>query len=83
MAEIMKGLAVGRIVHFTTRDYTGKEVGGDYPLVCKAAIVTRVVDGEKGIINLCWFDDTSRHVQRNIGSGDNAENTWHTPERVE
>ena len=76
--------SVGRIVHLTTRDYTSnKTSGGDYPLVCKAAIVTRVVDEEKGIISLAWFDDAATLFKRNVLPGDELqEETWHSPERV-
>lgn len=80
----MNGLAVGRIVHFTAPDYNGTKVNGELPLACHAAIVTRLVDEEKGVINLQWFDDNSRHVARRvIHSEQPKENAWHWPERTD
>ena len=53
----MEGLTVGTTVHFVYPDYTGDQVGGNYPLGCYAAIVTRVLDEARGTVNLLWFDD--------------------------
>lgn len=77
-------VTVGHIVHLTVRDYLAPKPAGaeDYPLACKAAIVTRVVDAATGSINLQWFDDNSVHVERNVAPGlSTVERTWHWPER--
>ena len=76
--------SVGQIVHLTVRDYTdNKTSGGEYPLFCKAAIITRVVDAEKGLLHLCWFDDNATFFERFVKPGpENQEGAWHSPERV-
>lgn len=79
----MEDVTVGRIVHFTYPDYNSP--GSVYPLACHAAIVTRVIEAGRGVVNLQWFDDNSRHVARNVvmnPTGQPIENTWHWPERV-
>lgn len=81
----IKGLAVGRVVHLTYPDYTGDQVDNAYPLMCFAAIVTRVIDAERGIVNLQWFDDNSIHAARKVlmkETDQPVENTWHWPEQV-
>lgn len=80
-----KGLAVGRVVHFTYPDYMDSAPGSVYPLMCHAAVITRVIDAERGVVNLQWFDDNSRHAARKIlinETGQPVENTWHWPEQV-
>lgn len=49
----MKGLAVGRIVHYIPGDSMLTEVFRNH----YAAIVTRVVDKERGVINIMAFAD--------------------------
>lgn len=83
----MEGLTVGTTVHFVYPDYTGDQVGGNYPLRCYAAIVTRVLDEARGTVNLHWLDDVARNVKRNVinvahGPGDALkEGTWHKMEQ--
>lgn len=81
----MNGLTVGRIVHYTFQDDLGRSKNEVTPLMCHAAIITRVIDAERGIVNLQWLDDNSLHVARGVRNCDPAtpvENTWHWPEQV-
>jgi hypothetical protein len=72
--------SVGRIVHYVSYGTPG----GEYPSVCRAAIITEVLDGEShGIVNLCvlnpggLFFNMSHQEEEDKRGG-----TWHWPERV-
>lgn len=68
--------SVGRIVHLLTRTDDGML------LECKAALITRVVDPQRGVINAQLFDDDEVRVARNILPGSSMqEGRWHVPER--
>jgi hypothetical protein len=68
--------SVGRIVHILTRTDDGML------LACKAALITRVVDPQRGMINAQLFDDDEVRVARNILPGSSMqEGRWHVPER--
>ena len=70
----MKGLAIGRIVHYvgTDREHA-------------PAIVTRVVDLEKGIINLTVFPDLEEpYFRYEVPYKETTEkaSSWHWPEQA-
>lgn len=71
----MEGLAIGRIVHFVG-------INPDH----SAAIVTRVVDKEKGIVNLTVFHDLEDElsVRNEVPYQEEKTNahSWHWPERA-
>lgn len=81
--------SVGRIVHYVS--YGTPD--GEYPSVCRAAIITEIpeVVGQTenrdpvGVVGLCvltptgmFFDREVWHLENNHQGG-----TWHWPERVE
>lgn len=72
----MKGLVIGRIVHYVTTN--SKET-------C-AAIVTGVVDQDAGTVNVMVFSDLAGNAvqARNKPFSENSEpGTWHWPPRNE
>lgn len=69
---MFKGLVMGRIVRVRT-------AGGDYP-----AIITRVHDREKGIIDLQVFFTREIEAWQEIAySEEKAVGAWHWPPREE
>ncbi len=77
----MKGLAVGRIVHFTYPDLVGNVKPNEHPLIDHAALIVRVVDAERGVVNLVWWDGNGDATkQRNVPYSETAkESCWHWP----
>lgn len=76
----MEGLGIGRIVHY--RAYGTPQ--GEYPAACRAAIITEVVDGEQGLINLCVVNPTGLFFNQRCpyDPTGTAGGSWHWPERV-
>lgn len=82
---------VGRIVHYTSYGTPG----GEYPSVCRAAIVTAVDDYQTpaansdgqhiGHVSLCVLNPEgmffNRAVRQSDSDGDHRGGTWHWPER--
>ncbi len=70
----MDGLTVGRIIHYV----------GVSPQ-CTAGIVTRILDKEKGIVNLTLFPDLEEPtVKDSIPYEEEAQTprSWHWPKRA-
>lgn len=74
----MEGLGIGRIVHYVAYGTPG----GEYPAGAhRAAIVTEIVNKEKGIIGLCVLNPTGMFFNTNIEySAGGTAGTWHWPE---
>jgi len=81
--------SVGRIVHYTSYGTPG----GEYPSMCRAAIITGVdeyqdsVDGKfLGHVDLCVLNPEgmffNRGVHQSDSESDHKGGTWHWPERV-
>jgi hypothetical protein len=74
--------SVGRIVHY--RSYGTP--GGEYPSVCRAAIVTEA-DSSEGVtdVGLCVLNPEGMFFNRDVPhahADQPAGGTWHWPERV-
>ncbi|MFI6228643.1 hypothetical protein ACIBCR_15180 [Micromonospora echinospora] len=82
--------SVGRIVHYVSYGTPG----GEYPSVCRAAIVTAVDNyqtpavGEEGQhighVSLCVLNPEGMFFNRSVlqSEGEHRGGTWHWPERV-
>lgn len=70
--------SVGRVVHYVSYGTPG----GEYPSVCRAAIVTEVSAESVGLAVLnpegMFFNRDVPHLEAHHDGG-----TWHWPERVE
>jgi hypothetical protein len=76
--------SVGRIVHYVSYGTPG----GEFPSVCRAAIVTAVVEmgtGADPLVDLCVLNPTGQFFNQNVPQNETtkAGGTWHWPERVE
>lgn len=77
--------SVGRIVHYVSYGTPG----GEYPSVCRAAVITEVQSDTN--ISLCVLNPTGQFFNTHVSySEENTDNvttfrpgTWHWPERVE
>lgn len=77
--------SVGRIVHYVSYGTPN----GEYPSVCRAAIITAVKDpagdAGDGIVDLAVLNPTGMFFNQDVSHVD-AEHTvggsWHWPERV-
>jgi hypothetical protein len=69
--------SVGRIVHYVSYGTPG----GEYPSVCRAAVVTQVIDDET--VHLFVMNPEGIFLNKNVPLNDdaNAGGTWHWPER--
>ena len=75
----MQTPSVGRIVHYVSYGTPG----GEYPSVCRAAIVTEVLTPSTQDVSLCVLNPTGQFFNINVPySEDNEGGTWHWPERV-
>lgn len=81
----MQKPSVGRIVHY--RSYGTP--GGEYPSVCRAAIVTAVeaahpTDRALGLVDLCVLNPEGMFFNRGVrqDDGEHRGGTWHWPEMV-
>ena len=71
----MKGLAIGRIVHYCPPPSA--------PHPVQAAIVTQVVDKDKGIVNLLIFPVGNPYPEKNVrySEAQPLPNSWCWPPR--
>lgn len=78
--------SVGRVVHYVSYGTPG----GEYPSVCRAAIVTEVddpngVDADLSKVGLAVLNPEGMFFNRGVryDGGGKRGGTWHWPERVE
>jgi hypothetical protein len=76
--------SVGRIVHYVSYGTPG----GEYPSVCRAAIITATKtrpSGLPGIVDLCVLNPEGVFFNREVQQDEVQKKggTWHWPERVE
>ena len=76
--------SVGRIVHYVSYGTPG----GEYPSVCRAAIVTAVKENpesETFDTSLCVLNPTGMFFNEHVWQDEEKKigGTWHWPERVE
>lgn len=83
--------SVGRIVHYVSYGTPG----GEYPSVCRAAIVTAVDDYQQpaengeglhiGHVSLCVLNPEGQFFNRHViqNEAEHRGGTWHWPERVD
>lgn len=75
--------SIGHIVHY--RSYGTP--GGEYPSVCRAAVVTEVGQEYKGghwLVGLAVLNPEGMFFNRGVSFGTSDEGgAWHWPERVE
>jgi hypothetical protein len=70
--------SVGRIVHYVSYG----SVGGAYPSVCRAAVVTEVVNPD--VVSLCVLNPEGMFFNKELTYDEgHTGGTWHWPERVE
>lgn len=73
--------SVGRIVHYVSYGTPG----GEYPSVCRAAIITEA-DSEPGVtaVGLAVLNPEGMFFNRDVthSEDDHRGGTWHWPERV-
>jgi len=80
---------IGRVVHYVSHGTSG----GEYPSVCRAAIVTDVdtyqdptddQDGHIGHVSLCVLNPEGMFFNRTVTQNetDKRGGTWHWPERA-
>lgn len=84
----MQTPSVGRIVHYVSYGTPG----GEYPSVCRAAIITEVDDyqdsGDSGVhighVGLCVLNPTGFFFNQPVMQDEDEKRcgTWHWPERV-
>jgi len=83
--------SVGRIVHYVSYGTPG----GEYPSVCRAAVVTSVDDYQSpatneagqhvGHVSLCVLNPEGMFFNKSVlqSEEDHSGGSWHWPERVE
>jgi hypothetical protein len=78
--------SVGRIVHYVSYGTPG----GEYPSVCRAAIITEVTGqsgGDGELVGLCVLNPTGMFFNQGVIHAEHPDShlggTWHWPERVE
>lgn len=71
--------SIGRIVHYVSYGTPG----GEYPSVCRAAIVTETDTSDT--VGLCVLNPTGQFFNRTVTHDEDGHlgGTWHWPERVE
>jgi hypothetical protein len=77
--------SVGRMVHYVSYGTPG----GEYPSVCRAAVVTtahtdpRIEGGGNYVVDLCVLNPEGLFFNKNVQyDGEHRGGTWHWPERV-
>jgi hypothetical protein len=73
--------SVGRIVHYVSYGTPG----GEYPSVCRAAVIT-AVNTDDGNVDLCVLNPEGMFFNRGVELGGDRLHqggSWHWPERVE
>lgn len=76
----MDGVAVGRVVHYVSYGTPG----GEYPSVCRAAIITEVLEPYPAV-SLCVLNPTGMFFNQNVPYDDHdppVGGSWHWPERI-
>jgi hypothetical protein len=77
--------SVGRIVHYVSYGTPG----GEYPSVCRAAVITGVGNDADGlgasVVHLCVLNPEGLFFNRNVPQDELSKRggTWHWPERVD
>lgn len=77
--------SVGRIVHYISYGTPG----GEYPSVCRAAVVTDVhgTDASGEVVSLAVLNPEGMFFNRRVPAGDplpgGMGGSWHWPERVD
>jgi hypothetical protein len=71
--------SVGRVVHYVAYGTPG----GEYPSVCRAAVVTEVADPDnpESAVGLAVLNPTGMFFNQGVPYGDTGGH-WHWPERV-
>jgi hypothetical protein len=72
---------IGEIVHYVSYGTPG----GEYPSVCRAAVITAVDDfgyhGEANVIDLCVLNPEGMFFNKRVEySDEHVGGTWHWPE---
>lgn len=75
--------SVARIVHYVSYGTPG----GEYPSVCRAAVITDVYDNDNdnvSNVSLCVFNPEGLFFNKNVEYNELGDTggTWHWPERV-
>jgi hypothetical protein len=70
---------VGRMVHYVSYGTPG----GEYPSVCRAAVVTEVLSPSTRDLSLCVLNPEGMFFNPNVPQDEEtkAGGTWHWPER--
>lgn len=72
--------SVGRVVHYVSFGTPG----GEFPSVCRAAVITQVNADNPNFVGLAVLNPTGMFFQENICQSSNGKpGTWHWPERVD
>jgi DUF971 family protein len=72
--------SVGRIVHYVSYGTPG----GEYPSVCRAAVISAVLTPSEKDVSLVVLNPEGMFFNQNVPySDDHRGGTWHWPERVE
>ena len=72
--------SVGRSVHYVARG----SADGKFPPVCRAAIITEVLDAHEGVVSVAVLNPSGLFFDRDLHHDfANHPGTWHWPERVE
>ena len=71
--------SVGRVVHYVSYGTPG----GEYPSVCRAAVVTQV--HQPTIVDLCVLNPEGLFFNKGVLLDESTKRggTWHWPERVD
>lgn len=71
----MKGLAIGRIVHYQSPTQ---------PTRIQAAMIASIKDADKGVVGLHVFPHGTSYFATDVQyfEAGGAQNTWHWPEKV-
>lgn len=83
-------VSVSRVVHFTSLGSAPQDGVQEYPSLCRAAVVTEVVDLAAGVVSLAVLNPEGMQFARNIAfdyereslNGSATPGTWHWPERT-
>lgn len=82
-------VSIGRIVHYTSLGSAPQDGVQEFPSVCRAAIVTSVLDLNQGVVTLTVFNPTGDNKTEAMFDVDYLElngsatpGRWHWPERA-
>ena len=73
--------SVGRMVHYVSYGTPG----GEYPSVCRAAVITEVRSPVGNIVSLCVLNPEGLFFNKQVEQDEEQKRggTWHWPERVD